>query len=264
MRACVLRLWRDECGPQPEDLDDLMRFNETIDQALMESIERFEEQVEYWRRIFLGVIGHDLRAPLNAIALTAELLRLKAKEDVARHTAVIARASKRIGSMLDSLLEYASNRPGSPMSLRKTDVDIAVAMEDEIQILRAAFPSRRIELSLVEPGEAMVDASRLREAVANLVSNAAQHGSGETVDVAVRGAEGQLVVEVSNDGHLSEHELSNLFEPFKATRRDFHGQQANLGLGLFICRQIVDAHGGKISIASNSGRVRVSMQFPNQ
>lgn len=264
LRSCVLRLWRVACGPEAEDVEDLTRFNETIDKSLMESIERFEEQVEYWRRIFLGVIGHDLRAPLNAISLTAQLLRLRTTDEAARHSAIIARASNRIGSMLDSLLEYAGSRPGDPMPLHRKTSNIADAMNDEVLILRSAFPATRIELTLVSPGEAEVDISRLREAVANLVSNAAQHGSGSVVEVGVRADEADIFFDVANDGQLLEEELSNIFQPFKAGRRDLHGHRANLGLGLFICRQIVDAHEGEIGITSTGGRVLVSMRIPRR
>lgn len=88
LRASVLRLWLDACKPQQPDLEDLMRFNEAIDQALAESINFFSMQVDQARNLLLGMVGHDLRNPLQAIQLTSNYLSaLNAGEDVSRAAA---------------------------------------------------------------------------------------------------------------------------------------------------------------------------------
>jgi len=74
LRASVLRLWADECEPVVPDLDDVIRFNEAIDQALAESVAFFSAQVEQSRNLLLGMLGHDMRSPLQAIQATASYL----------------------------------------------------------------------------------------------------------------------------------------------------------------------------------------------
>lgn len=77
LRASVLRLWRETVqGADEQDLEDLTRFNESLDQSLAEAVRRFTNRVEESREMFLATLGHDLRAPLNAIMLSSQLLAL--------------------------------------------------------------------------------------------------------------------------------------------------------------------------------------------
>jgi signal transduction histidine kinase len=93
LRASVLRLWMDECGSEELHLDDTIRFNEAIDQALAESIGFFSAQVEQARNLFLGVLGHDLRSPLQTIEMTATYLaELHAGEKVSEAASRLIRS----------------------------------------------------------------------------------------------------------------------------------------------------------------------------
>ena len=74
LRAIVLRLWMDACEPGEINLDDVVRFNEAIDQAIVESIGFFSAQVDQARNLLLGMLGHDMRLPLNTILMTAQYL----------------------------------------------------------------------------------------------------------------------------------------------------------------------------------------------
>ena len=75
LRASVIRLWR-ESSPDPDrrDLDDLTRFNESIDQSLTEAVRSYTERVDRSRQMFLAILGHDLRNPLNSVTMSAALL----------------------------------------------------------------------------------------------------------------------------------------------------------------------------------------------
>lgn len=262
LRASVLRLWLDHHADSGHIVDDITRFNEAVDQALAESIVRFEEQVDSWRHIFLGVVGHDLRTPLNAMALTGEVLRIKTPEALHRHVDVVAKGTKRIGSMLDSLLEYSNSQVGTPMPLAREEASLCAVSEDELEIVRAAFPEAQIDLHCEGPGNGVFDVSRVREALSNLVSNAVQHGTDRSVQVDVREDGDQLVVTVRNRGEIPEAALPGIFEPMKRGQGYQTGHRTNLGLGLFICKQIVDAHGGQITARSENGMVEVTMKLP--
>jgi signal transduction histidine kinase len=74
LRASVLRLWTAACQPEPPDLEDMIRFNEAIDQALAESIGFFSDKVDEARNLLLGTLGHDMRTPLQSILMTATYL----------------------------------------------------------------------------------------------------------------------------------------------------------------------------------------------
>lgn len=74
LRASVLRLWMDDCVPEAPEFDDIIRFNEAIDQALAESITSFNGQIEQNRNLLLGMLGHDMRSPLQAIQVTSSYL----------------------------------------------------------------------------------------------------------------------------------------------------------------------------------------------
>lgn len=80
LRAAVLRLWSESCAPNEFTAEDVMRFNEAIDQAVAESVAFFHAEVEHWRALLLGVVGHDLRGPLNGVLLAAEVLTLEARQ----------------------------------------------------------------------------------------------------------------------------------------------------------------------------------------
>jgi signal transduction histidine kinase len=74
LRASVLHLWMEACEPDEISLDDIVRFNEAIDQAIAESIGFFSAQVDQARNLLLGMLGHDMRSPLNTILMTAQYL----------------------------------------------------------------------------------------------------------------------------------------------------------------------------------------------
>lgn len=262
LRASVLRLWRDLHLPDEHVVTDLMRFNEAIDQALAESVLRYEQQVEHWRHIFLGVVGHDLRTPLNAIALTAELMRAQAPDKLCGHAVIVAKGTRRISSMLDSLLDYSNSQIGTPMAVQMEAASLCQACEDEVEILRAAFPKAQIELDCVGRADGHFDISRVREALSNLVANAIQHGKGATAHVKVHARGDRLEIVVSNRGEIAAEKLTGIFEPLKRGEGYKTGHRTNLGLGLFICKQIAQAHAGDIAVQSEGGEVRFTMAFP--
>jgi len=102
LRASVLRLWFAVVPKlRPDDIDDLVRFNEAIDQAVAESVAVFTAEINRWRHLFLGVLGHDLRSPLNAILLTSELpARLASDTPAAQYTQSLIRSGERTKALL--------------------------------------------------------------------------------------------------------------------------------------------------------------------
>jgi len=221
LRSCVLRLWADAHEPDADVIADTLRFNEAVDQAVAESVAFFSAELERWRTIFLGVLGHDLRGPLNAMLLTAELLTHAAHEAAVTDRAqAMQRNARHMAVLLDSLLEYNRTELGLGMAIHRTEVNLAQLCQDEVDLLRAALPDAQIVFDARGETSGHFDGVRVREALANLVFNASQHGTGGTsVAVIVVGHDHDVEVSVENDSDpIPPEVLQNLLEPSDATR----------------------------------------------
>ena len=266
LRAAVLRRWADSHEPGPDTLGDMTRFNEAIDQAVAESVDFFTVETERWRNVFLGVLGHDLRGPLNAILLTSRLLaQMNDGTPVNDVITRLIRGGERMRQLLDDLLDY--NRGSLDLGIPVTPAitDLALTCQEEIELQRVAWPDNVIELVTEGPTQGMWDASRLKQVVGNLIANAAKYGDpGTPVTVRVTGNDHDVLLSVENTGPaIAAAGMQLLFEPL---RRGAHGdvrtERTSLGLGLFIVRQIVRAHGGAVSVSSKDGKTRFDVTLP--
>lgn len=258
LRASVIRLWR-ESGPDSDrsDLDDLTRFNESIDQSLTEAVRSYTERVDRSRQMFLAILGHDLRAPLNAILLGATLLSSEVSvDDAADMASQIARSAASMGGMISDLLDFTSSGLGAAMPVTPAALDWNNLCRDVVNEVRAANPTRDVRL---EAGVAVAghgDAARLRQMVSNLLSNALHHGAPEgPVDLHVSADGTAVVLAVCNVGKPIPPELlATIFDPLvrdtspEAQKRRRPG---SIGLGLYIAREVATAHGGDIDVKSS-------------
>lgn len=268
LRSSVLRLWADACEPGEFTSADTMRFNEAIDQAVAESVGFFNAEVERWRALLLGVVGHDLRGPLNAVLLTSEVLMREARQTpFATRVDAITRSAKRMATLLDSLLEYNRASLGTGMVLNRSRSDLVNACQEELALLRASLPGREITFRSPPACQLDADFSRIREALANLVYNAAQHGvAASSIDIALEETPREMHLAVTNaSAPIDPLTLQGLFEPLRqrATYRSGH-ESRNLGLGLFIVRAIARAHGGDAVAEILDGHVRFTFSLPKE
>ncbi|MBD9469469.1 HAMP domain-containing sensor histidine kinase [Pseudoxanthomonas sp. PXM01] len=258
LRASVLRLWAADEALVTASIEDMIRFNEAIDQAVAESLAEFSRTEESWRNVFLGALGHDLRGPLHAVIGTAELLADSTRDTpYARQAERILKGAVQLGQLVDSLLDYCRSTLGAGMGLKKSVCDLGKAVAEEVDLLRAALPEAPLTLQVTGTVHGDFDEVRIREAVHNLVTNAAKYGDerGE-IDVSVTGEDVQVRVSVSNTGEpLSSDTINALFDPLRRGSSSAHkGEHASLGLGLFIVREIARAHGGEVT-AHSGGRI---------
>jgi signal transduction histidine kinase len=260
LRSSILRLWAESEEPDCHALEDMVRFNEAVDQAVAESVAFFAAEIDRWRSIFLGVLGHDLRGPLNAVLLTADLLAREDNARVAKLSNALLRNGRRLATLLDSLLEY--NR----MTLACAEVDLGLQCHEEIEILRSTFPERKIELNISGDTRGNFDSSRIREALANLVSNAVQHSPADTqVEVAVVGGDANIAISTVNAaGAIPADVMATLFEPLQRHHSDAESPNGHLGLGLFIVREISHAHHGEVAVTEVPGRICFEMMLPKK
>ncbi len=267
LRASVLRLWMDECEPDAPHLDDVIRFNEAIDQALAESVGFFSAQVEQSRNLLLGMLGHDMRSPLQAILATASYLEaLNAGERVSDAAGLLIRSGARIQALLDDLCDFNRTRLGLGINVIPTSVNLADVLAEELEELRAIHPDRQIELHVTGDSHGIWDGQRLQQLLGNLVINALKHGAQDTpVRVEVTCDETHIHIDVRNRGPAIERAtLARMFDPLMRGRehRSEAGPAGGLGLGLYIASEIAKAHHGVIEARSDETETSVSVSLP--
>jgi two-component system OmpR family sensor kinase len=215
-------------------------------------------------RRFLADASHELRTPLTSIRGYAELFRRGAADDpgdTALAMRRIEQEGERMGVLVEDLLFLARAGQGRPIA--HEPVDLAHVAGDAAHDAGAIDPSRTIELDAPDELTVPGDEGRLRQVLANLLSNALTHTpTGTPVTVRVRSSDGWAEIEVSDRGPgLSTDEAVHVFEPFyradpaRGRVRPDDGSDAvqGTGLGLAIVAAIAEAHGGSVSVASESG-----------
>lgn len=269
LRASVLRLWSSEHEPQKADLEDIVRFNEAIDQALAESIDFFSAQVEQARNLLLGTIGHDLRNPLQAIQLTSDFLSaLNAGEDVSRAAARLINSGARMQALLDDLVVFNRTNLGLGFKIVPVDVNLAELVENELEQFRAAHPNRQFDLEVAGDTWGHWDPQRLHQLLGNLLSNAIKHGASDApVRVVVMGEEAYVRFEVRNLGPaIDKAVLQRIFDPLTSGGESGkkYADAHSLGLGMFIAREITLAHSGDIEAESEGTETVFTVRLPRR
>ena len=266
LRASVLRLWAADQALSGDAIDDMMRFNEAIDQAVAESLLEFSRTVESWRNVFLGALGHDLRGPLAAVVGTAELLADTAQGTPHAHQAArILSGGQHLSRLVDGLLDYSKSTLGAGMPLHRIACDLGEAVAAELDLLQAALPEAPLRLQVQGATHGYFDDVRIREAVHNLVTNAVKYGErAAPIDVALTGDARSVRIAVSNTGQpLSSDALHALFDPLRRGSLPAHkGEHASLGLGLFLVREIAIAHGGDVAAHVGEGVTTFVIHLP--
>ncbi|WP_175903545.1 sensor histidine kinase [Burkholderia seminalis] len=267
LRASVLRMWIDDCLPDAPHVDDMVRFNEAIDQAVTESVTHFNAQVEWARNLLLGMLGHDMRTPLQTILLTASYLAsLNAGETVTNAAARLARSGARMRSLLDDLCDFNRTQLGLGIKIDPHDFDLSDIVNDMVEELRAAYPRRQIDLNVESNLSGRWDGQRIQQLVGNLVLNALKYGAQDKpVGVSVARANGGVCIEVSNHGPtLDQSTLARIFNPLQRGPGKSHNAPGDdsMGLGLFIAREIASAHDGTIEAKSDSSATVFVVRLP--
>ncbi|HEX7941709.1 MAG TPA: ATP-binding protein, partial [Gemmatimonadaceae bacterium] len=218
------------------------------------------------REEILAIVSHDLRNPLAAIDLGATIA-LESSDigpKARKHVETIHRSASRMGHLLGDLLDAASLRAGRlPMAMKNEDVAALVArvIEAHEELAR----KQGIELVCecpVQGARICGDRERLMQAFGNLIGNALKFcGRGDVVTVRARVADRRVAFEVADGGPgIADDELPHIFEPYWSAKR--HAKKG-IGLGLYICKAIIEAHNGTISVDSKPGRgATFSIEIP--
>jgi signal transduction histidine kinase len=261
LRASVLSLWsRSEASRVPgQGIEEVTRFNEGLDQALAESVERFSVNLAASRDMFLGVLGHDLRAPLSTISASNRTLAEPQLDPSTRQqaSARVARSVKSMSRLITDLLDYTRSRLGAGIPIARATCDLALICREAIDGIEASYPAHRFELTTSGDLEAELDSAKIEQALGNLLANAAQHGDvSGPVTLSALGEADAIVLKVANSGRpIPPESLRSVFEPLsQASNGSNHADersQTSMGLGLFIVREIVNGHLGAITVESS-------------
>jgi signal transduction histidine kinase len=203
---------------------------------------------------FLAILGHDLRNPLSSITMGLRLLRMSPASSQGVIFDRLERSASRMTRMIDQLLDLARGRLGGGIPVARAPADLGKIVKDVVDEARVAHPGRSLVVELAGDLQGEWDPDRMAQVVSNLVENAIRHGSADgAVSLTVRGQEQVIHLAVHNRGPALSHTLGReIFDPFRRSERDSKAAGASgLGLGLYIVREVVSAHGGRIEIASN-------------
>ena len=228
-----------------------------------------EREAEEFQRNVLGIVGHDLRNPLAALVNCANLL-VRAEDlppERLRLAARILANAARMERITSMLLDYARVRAGQRLPLHLRPCDLSAVVEAVADESEAAHPGREVRRSGSGDPTGHWDPDRIAQVLANLVSNALDYSpQGTIVELAWRDEGEAVAIEIANDGApIAQEDLPRLFEPFRRAERQRAGGKDGLGLGLFIARAIVVAHGGSIEARSATGeRTSFTVRLPRE
>jgi signal transduction histidine kinase len=258
LRASVIKLWdKTNTEINKEDLRDLTRFNESIDQELAESVSHYTKKVNYSKDLFIGVLSHDIRSPLNAITMSAQLQQNTAtpKERQLMLSSQISESASRISTLVNDLLDVTRARFGAGIPAVRAPMDMEFVGRQLVEEMRIVYPKRTILLEVSGNLKGQWDKARVGQVFSNLIGNAVQYSFKDTsIEVAVKGAKAEVELSVHNVGvPIPPEQTKTIFNSLTRAVIDEgdHPASVNLGLGLFIVKEVVEAHGGTIDVTSS-------------
>ena len=225
------------------------------------------EEAARFAEMFIGMLGHDLRNPLNAVMMSARLLQRRGNGDPKTIERILS-STARMSTMVQQLLDLTRTRLAGGLGVEKREIDVAALVSEVVDEIRRGDllrhsrpgvdpadinPRHIIEWHPPDSTRAEVDGERLAQLLSNLIGNAVEHGDpSRPVDVSLSAGEHMFEIRVHNYGMpIAPDLLRVLFDPFHRTTVREKGSQG-LGLGLFISQQIVLAHGGHIDVTSTA------------
>jgi signal transduction histidine kinase len=259
LRASVTKLWEWQLtAPVPVDISDLTRFNESLDQALTESLHHYSSKIDASKDLFLSILSQDLSHPLSNITTAAGLaLRIgRLHERQAMLVSEIIESAARASETVAHLLDLTRARLGSGLPVVSEPMDMGFVTRKVVDEMRAMHPRRDIKLEISGDLKGSWDKARIGQLLSNLLGNAVRYGFADSqIGVTVGGLTEEVVLSVYNEGvPIPPSAIPEIFHSLnRAAAQDGedHPTAINLGLGLYITEEIVTAHGGAIAVTSS-------------
>ena len=246
-----------------EDISERRRAEDERARMLAkeQAARRAAEETLRAREEFLSMASHELRTPLTSVRLSVDnLLELAGQGKLAEmpHALVqkslqtSARQVRHLARLVDDLLDVSRIRAGR-LELCLDELDLAEVVRGVVTRMEPQLVAAKCAVCLdTQPAPGPLDRSRIEQVVTNLLANALKFGAGAPIDVRVRSDGNTLTLEVQDRGiGIAPEEQARIFEQFERAVSARH--YGGFGLGLFITRRLVEAHGGTIEVASEPG-----------
>ncbi|WP_205960660.1 ATP-binding protein [Ramlibacter rhizophilus] len=257
-------------GTSDED-DDEWLLSALADQAAV-ALEksRLDETAEFRERL-IGIVSHDLRNPVAVIMLASSVLARWEQLEPAAVNKLITRiqtAGRRASDMIRDLLDFTQARLGSGIPIGRKATDLHGIVRQVVEEVEIAHPERTFSLHHSGNAQGQWDPDRLAQVIGNLLSNAIAYSPKQsTIRITTDGTAADIVALVmENDGPAIPAEvLPHLFEPMRRASAELTNLNRSVGLGLYIVKHIVEAHGGKVSVTSAEGAgTAVRVELPRR
>lgn len=202
----------------------------------------------------IGIVSHDLRNPLNVIGLGAQALLTGAHLDERGLKTVrrIAASALSATKLVNDLLDFTQARLGSGIPVRRAHTDLHGVVQQVLDQTQAAYPDRKVQLFAAGDARGHWDGDRVAQALMNLVSNALKYGDASApITVRIDGEAEHMRLDVHNSGPpIALPLIPVLFEPMRRGSVPINDVDRSVGLGLYIVKQIVEAHSGALTVQS--------------
>jgi signal transduction histidine kinase/CHASE2 domain-containing sensor protein len=232
-----------------------------------------QRQLDQMKTDFVSFVAHELRSPLGTILGYASLLQQYSDADPAMRDEMagsIVRQCHRLNRLIGDLLDISRLEAGSPLDLRRERVELHSLAEKVLHAQRAALPNPRISLRLENSSPVIAawgDPDRLEQILVNLVSNAVKYSpDGGEILLSLQDGDEGVLVRVRDEGiGMTREQVENLFQKYyRAPGARARGIKGT-GLGLFLVKNLVEAHNGKIEVESEVGQgTTVSVHLPHR
>ncbi|NRD55358.1 PAS domain-containing sensor histidine kinase [Corallococcus exiguus] len=215
--------------------------------------QQLQDRVDFEQQL-IGIVSHDLRTPLNAIHLTVSAMARRDELDARTAQSVlrIQSAVHRAVRLVSDLLDFTQARLGTGIPIAPRASNLHQVARQVLDQVDAAHPGRTLRVQ--ERGDATGewDSERIAQVVQNLVTNAIKYSpEASPVQVTTRGEDGWVCLSVHNQGTpIPQEKLPGIFEPLQRATSEVGSTGRSVGLGLYIVKQLVDAHGGTVDVAS--------------
>jgi phosphoserine phosphatase RsbU/P len=242
--------------------------NALDDVTAQRAITAERERVAEFQQQMLAIVGHDLRNPLSAFVTGVDILKemLPADTSSGRLVLKLDKSAQRMTRMVEQLLDVTRARLGTGIPVARREIELAPLVTTVADELALAYPNARIELGEIESVSGTWDPDRIAQIVSNLLSNAIQYGRPDApIIIELATTPALATIAITNqvlDRPIAADQLANLFEPYRRGLERSTQQAGGLGLGLYIVRELVRAHGGTIEVDSTDAGTTFRVQLP--